>query len=158
MNKHGYTVRADGRLQTTLIDKKTGKRIYFYGTSAREIKQKIFEYNQKVENGALFTDISDDWWEEAEDHLSHQSRRGYLQAKKTADVEFKDIFIKNIQAKDVTAYFRKLSGQYSNQKTVEKYRLILNLIFKFAIEQGEIEYNPCSAAKMPKGLDKAKKA
>ena len=78
MNKHGFTVRADGRLQTSLIDKKTGKRIYFYGKTQRELKQKIFEHNQKEQTGALFTEISADWWEEAEPNLASQSRRGVL--------------------------------------------------------------------------------
>ena len=157
MNKHGYTVRADGRMVTSLIDRKTGKRIYFYGTTAREIKQKIFEYNQKQESGELFQVISDDWWEEAEPQLAFQSRRGYLQAKKRADLEFADVHIKDIQPKDVTAYLKQISKEYTSQKTVDRYKLILSLIMKYAIELGEIQYNPCSAAKTPKGLEKEKR-
>ena len=157
MNKHGFTIRADGRLTTSLIDSKTGKRIYFYGKTAREIKQKIFEYQEKQKLGELFTNVSDAWWEEAEPQLAYQSRNGYLQAKKRADLEFSDVYIKDIQPKDVTAYLKRLSEGYSSQKTIERYKLILSLIFKYAIELGEIQYNPCAAAKMPKGLDKAKR-
>ena len=157
MNKHGYTARADGRMVTSLIDRKTGKRIYFYGTTAREIKQKIFEYNKKQESGELFQVISDDWWEEAEPQLAFQSRRGYLQAKKRADLEFTDMHVKDIQPKDVTSYLKKISQEYTSQRTVDRYKLILSLIMKYAIELGEIQYNPCSAAKTPKGLNKAKR-
>ena len=157
MKKNGFIVRADGRLQTTVTDPKTGKRIYFYGTTARELKQKIFEYQAKVETGPLFTDVSSDWWEEAEPQLAHQSRRGYLRAKKQADAEFDNIRIKEIQPQNVTAYLKKLGRQYTSQKTLDKYRLVLNLIFKYAIECGDLTYNPCSAAKSPKGLTKAKR-
>lgn len=157
MNKHGYTVRAGGLLQTSLIDSKTGKRIYFYGKTAREIKQKIFEYKQKQTAGEIFQVISDDWWEEAEPQLAFQSRRGYLQAKKRADLEFADVHVKDIQPKDVTAYLKKISQEYTSQKTVDRYKLILSLIMKYAIELGEIQYNPCSAAKTPKGLEKEKR-
>lgn len=157
MKKRGYTVRADGTLQTSLNDKRTGKRIYFYGKTQRELKQKIFDYNQKLEQGPLFTEISSDWWEEAEPLLASQSKRGYLQAKKRADAEFYDILIKNIQPKDINAYLKKLSIQYSSQKTIERYKLILNLIFKYAIEEAHIQYNPCSVAKLPKGLSKTKR-
>ena len=157
MTKSGFIKRADGRLQTTVIDPKTGKRIYFYGKTAKELKQKILVYNQKQEKGILFTDISAYWWEEAEPQLSLQSKRGYLRAKKRADVEFANIYIKNIKAKDITNYLRELGLEYFSQKTVEKYRLILNLIFKYAIEHNEIEHNPCSDAKMPKGLQKEKR-
>ena len=157
MNKHGFTIRAGGLLQTSLVDKKTGKRIYFYGKTPREIKQKIFEYKQKQITGEIFQVISDEWWEEAEPQLAHQSRRGYLQAKKRADLEFADVHVKDIQPKDVNAYLKKLSGEYTSQKTIERFKLVLNLIMKYAIEVGEIQYNPCSVAKIPKGLEKEKR-
>ena len=157
MKKNGFIVRADGRLQTTITDKKTGKRIYFYGTTARELKQKIFEYQTKVDEGPLFTNVSDEWWEEAEPLLAYQSVRGYLRAKKQADEEFGDMYIKDIQPQQITLYLKRLGKQYGSQKTVDKYRLILNLIFKYAIETGYVTYNPCSAAKAPKGLKKAKR-
>ena len=157
MKKTGFIERADGRLQTTVTDPKTGKRIYFYGNTARELKEKILNYHQKKEKGKLFTEISADWWEEAEPNLAHQSKNGYLAAKRKADVEFADISIKDITAKDVTAYLRKLSMRYSSQKSLEKFRLILNLIFKYAVESGEIEHNPCPDAKMPKNLQKSKR-
>lgn len=158
MKKNGFTVRADGRLQTSIVDSKTGKRIYFYASSAHELRQKIFEYNQRADAGPLFDEIAAAWWEEAEPQLAAQSKRGYLQACKRAREDFKDIRIKDIQAKDVTAYYRSLTRQYSSQKTIDKYRLILNLIFKYAIENGDIEYNPCSAAKMPKNLEKGNRS
>lgn len=158
MPKKEYTVRTDGRLQTSIVDKRTGKRLYFYGKTPKEIRQKILMYSEQASNGRLFTDISSDWWEEAEPLLSIQSRRGYKQAKNRAETEFQNTPIKNIQPKDISLYFKKLGQQYSSQKTIEKYRLILNLIFKYAIELGELQYNPCSVAKMPKGLEKAKRS
>lgn len=158
MNKHGYTVRADGRLQTSIVDPKSGKRIYFYGKTQRELKQKIFEHNQKLSVGPYFKTISYNWWEDSEPTLAYQSRRGYKAAKEKADVEFADIRIRDIQPKDVTAYLARLGRQYSSQKTIEKYRLVLNLIFKYAIQEGDLQYNPCSAAKMPKGLEKNKRS
>ena len=157
MKKNGYTVRADGRLQTSITDPQTGKRIYFYGSSARELKQKIFEHNRKQEESKLFQNVTDEWWEDAEPGLALQSRRGYKQARQRARTEFHDVEIASIQPKDVSNYLRKLGREYTSQKTVERYRLILNLIFKYAIERGDITYNPCSAAKMPKGLTKAKR-
>lgn len=157
MKKTGFIERADGRLQTTIKDPKTGQRIYFYGKTAKELKEKIFLYSQKEAYGKLFTDISNDWWEEAEPHLAHQSKKGYLQAKKRADVEFAEIPIKEITAKDITAYLKELSYQYKSQKTIMRYKLIVNLIFKFAIENGDIEHNPCPDAKLPKNLEKSKR-
>ena len=149
--KQKFTKRSDGRLQTTITDPKTGKRIYFCGKTERELKQKMLAYQDKINVGPLFTEVSSDWWGEAEESLAVQSRRGYRQAKERADAEFENVRIRAIEPKDVTLYLRKLSKQYSSQKTVERYKLILNLICKYAIETGELRYNPCSVAKIPKG-------
>jgi integrase len=155
MSKTWYTVRADGRLTTTVIDEKTGKRKYIYGRTPSELKKKIYNHKEREIRGELFTKISSDWWEEAEPTLAIQSKRGYLRAKKRADVEFTDISIKEIQSKHITAYLNVLAKQYASQKTVDKYRLVLNLIFKYAVEHSEITHNPCADAKAPKGLKKA---
>lgn len=156
MKNNEFTVRADGRLQTS-IKSKTGKRIYFYGSSKRELKQKILEYKEKEITGPLFTDVSQAWWEEAEASLSNQSIRGYLQAKNKADNEFNGIYIKEITPLNVNNYLRALAKNYTSQKTIEKYKLILNLIFKYAIEKGYLQSNPCSTTRLPKGLTKSKR-
>ena len=50
-------------------------------------------------------------------------------------------------------------GEYGYaQKTVEKNKLVLNLIFKYAREMEEIKSNPCELAKIPKGLNKEKRS
>ena len=157
MKKDGYTVRADGRLQTSITDPRTGKRIYFYGATARELKRKIFEHKQREEESKKFEFIAEEWWEEAEPNLALQSIRGYKQAKNQAIAEFKDVNIKTIQPKDVSNYLRKLSRRYTSQKTIARFRLILNLICKYAVERGEIQYNPCDAANTPKGLETSKR-
>lgn len=158
MSKNGYTVRADGRIQTSIFDKQTGKRIYFYARTVKDLKQKIFEYSQRTATGPLFKEAAESWWEEAEPNLALQSRRGYLAAKNKAISEFDDIYIKDIQPKDINSYLKKLSLLYKSQKTIEKHKLILNLIFKYAIERGDIQYNPCSTSKLPKGLVKEKRS
>ena len=154
---NGLTVRKDGRLTTSITDPKTKKRIYFYGKSKSELKMKIFEYQTKEKRGRDFTDVSDEWWEEAEPGLALQSRRGYLCSKKKADVEFCGVSIKDITARDIKLYLNRLSKTYDSQKTVEKYRLVINLIFKYAVEHGDIEHNPCADIKIPKGLKKARR-
>ncbi len=157
MKNTWYTVRTDGRLTTSITDPKTGKRKYIYAKTPSELKQKIFNYERKEAKGALFQEISSEWWEEAEPTLAEQSKRGYLSAKKKADIFFQDISIKEIQPKNITAYYKSIALEGYSQKTVEKHRLIVNLIFKYAIETGEIQYNPCAIAKFPKGLQKVKR-
>ena len=151
------TKRADGRYCTTITDEKTKKRIFIYGKTPAEVKRKLFQYQRKEVKGSLFTEISKLWWEEAEENLSIQSQRGYRSAKQRADVEFADVYIKQIQTKDINKFLQSLGQMQYSQKTVEKHRLVLNLIFKYARELGEITSNPCEFAKIPKGLNKQKR-
>lgn len=50
MKKDKFTVRADGRLQTSIVDQKTGKRKYFYGKSKRTAASKTDEQIIKERN------------------------------------------------------------------------------------------------------------
>ena len=62
MPKTKLTPRADGRYCKTVTDER-GKRIYFYGSSEREINKKILEYTEKKQNGRTFSELADEWWE-----------------------------------------------------------------------------------------------
>jgi integrase len=147
--------RSDGRIVKTVTDKRTGKRIYFYGQTEREVNKKMLEY---VSNNALgtktFKQISDNWWEEAEPSLAHQSIKTYRPAKKRADEMFGSTPIKNIKPRDINMYLREMAKQGFAQKTVSNQRLVINLICNHAVLLNEIEYNPCSSVSIPKDLKK----
>lgn len=68
--------RADGLVERT----KTydGKRVHFYGKTAKEVAAKIDEYERQreavKENGSLFEDVAGEWWENHS--KKYQDRRG----------------------------------------------------------------------------------
>ena len=146
--------RADGRLLKTMTDPRTGKRVYFYGKTEREINRKIMEYSQKIETGRSFKEISDEWWEEACPLLAYQSQKSYKPAKKRADNHFNGVPIKDIKAKDITAFLHILAAQGYAQKTIANQKLVINLICEYAIREGDIEMNPTKSAKTPKDTKK----
>ena len=49
--------RADGLLERTVTDKRTGKRVHFYGHTVAEINRKMMEYTKAAERGRLFKDL-----------------------------------------------------------------------------------------------------
>ena len=53
MPKQKLKPRADGRLQKAVTDPRTGKRVFFYGATEREINKKILEYTEKAEKGRI---------------------------------------------------------------------------------------------------------
>lgn len=147
--------RADGRIVKTITDAKTGKRIYFYGKTEREVNLKMLEYTTKNAPGMrTFKEVSDDWWEETEPSLAYQSTKTYLPAKKRAEEAFGDMSIKDIKPRNINLYLRELAREGFAQKTISNQRLVINLICNHAILQNEIEFNPCASVSIPKDLKK----
>lgn len=144
------TKRADGRFQRSVVDERTGKRKYFYGKSEREVIQKILQYEEENNEGIPFKKAADDWWEYAEDGLAMQSRKAYRPAMRRAVEHFGDTPIKTIRPRDINIYLKVLTRDDITEKTLAKYRLVLNLIFNYALTDGYIEVNPCSAVRSPK--------
>lgn len=145
--------RADGRYQRSITDK-NGKRIYFYGTSEREVNRKILEYQESQDKGRTFKHLANEWWEDAKTNLAYQTVRGYTSSYERALDEFGSYSITDIQPKDVQLMFKRMALQDYAQKTIANQRIVLNQIFNYAIIEGEIQYNPCSSVKIPKGCKK----
>jgi integrase len=157
MPKSKLTARADGRLCKAIVDPRTHKRVYFYGKTEREINKKIMLYTQKAQIGRSFSEIADEWWEEAEPKLALQSIRSYKLAMRHATEFFGDTSVKDIEAKDIQKYVSVLVKQGYAQKSVNNHRMVLNRILDFAIINGEIGANPCSSVKAPDNLPKTKR-
>ena len=116
------------------------------------------EYSRRVENGRNFREISDEWWEEAYTSLAYQSQKAYKPAKKRADGYFGTVPLKDIKPRDIASFLRILAAQSYAQKTIANQRLVINLIFEYAIEHGDLELNPCASAKVPKNTKKGSRS
>ena len=145
--------RNDGRFRKSITDS-NGKRIYFYGSSEREINKKILEYEKKLSVGRSFSEVADEWWEEAEPRLASQSMSAYKPSLKSALDEFGTSPIKSITPKDIARYIKKLASHGYSQKTISNRRIVINKIFNHAIIEGDVQYNPCTAIPLPQGLPK----
>lgn len=149
--------RSDGRYVKVITDPKTKKRISFYGTSVREVNQKILAYQYAAERGRTFGELADEWWKDAEPHLATQSLTAYKPALKQAKKVFGDSYVKDITPLDIDRYMRTLAAQGLALKTVSNRRIVLNKVFNYAIVAGEITYNPCSAIELPQSLPKERR-
>ncbi len=147
--------RADGRIQKKVKDKSTGKYLYFYGKTEGEVNRKILAYSQKREIGRSFSEVAAEWWRDAVDRLAYQSQKPYKPAMERAVAFFGDTPIKEIKPRDVSRFLQELAKKDFAQKTVSNHRLIVNLICRHAILQGDLEYNPCTDVSTPKNLKKA---
>lgn len=133
----------------TLTDPRTGKRVFFYGNSEREINKKIMEYSAKIELGRTFSEVASDWWEEAEPELAYQSIKTYKPAMRRALNEFGSDMIKEIRAQDINLYLKRLAREGLATKTIANQRLVCNLIFSYGVLHGDLEVNPCASVSTP---------
>lgn len=151
--------RKDGLWQEQITITVGGKKKnkYFYGRTQAEIKKKLMEYHGEVENGRLFSVVADEWWEKHSETLAYNSIKNYKPAYERSKDEFGDRHIKTIKANEIDLYISDFARQYSAQKTVKTQLMILNLICKYAVVKGDIEYNPVSSVSIPKNLRKEKR-
>lgn len=152
MPKSTMSRRADGRFQKSITDPKTGKRIYFYGTTEREVNRKILDYEEKCENGKTFAEVAGEWWREALEVISPTSVRGYRVAMEYAVKYFGDIYVKDITARDISRYLAKLASLGYAKSTVKNYKIVVSRIFHYALINGYVDFSPTVGVDIPRGL------
>lgn len=150
--------RADGRYQKVIVDKRTGKKVFFYGKTEKELNQKILAYTGEQERGASFQDIAASWWAEAQDNLAVQSITTYKPALKRLTSFFNTKSIKDIKPMEISYFLSTMANQGYAQKTILNHKLVCNLIFTYALLHNYLEINPCSSVIIPKALPKKKRA
>lgn len=146
------TKRSDGRIVKTIKNPHTGKRIFFYGHSEREINKKILEYTRQTENGRTFAEIADAWWKSAYEVISPTSVRGYRVAKERAVKEFGHLRVCDITSRDISAYLCRLGDFGYAKSTVKNYKIVISRIFNRALLDGDINFSPTVGVEIPRGL------
>lgn len=148
------TRRKNGLWQEALTV--NGKRLFFYGRTKNEVLQKIKAYNEKKEHGERFSVVAEEWWEVHEPEIAYNTTKGYKPALKRAIEAFGDIPIKDITPQQIAAEISAFSHNRAD-KTVRTQLMVYNLIFKYAVENGHILYNPVRDLSVPKNLKKQRR-
>ena len=151
--------RKDGRWQeqmTVTVNGKT-KQKYFYGSTKAEVLRKISEWKLKEEarkSGRPFSTVADEWWEQAEGSLSPNTRRPYKAALSRAKSGFGEQDIRSITPAEISAFLRcEVKKHDMAEKTAKTQLSICNLIFRYAVQTGDVETNPARDLEVPKGLE-----
>lgn len=153
--------REDGRLVKAIVHPRTGKRVYFYGKTEREITRKILEFTAQQGDGRVFSEVAAEWWEDTADRLSPNSIHTYKVAKERAVAEFGDVPMKKITARDIQLFIKKFSGDGGNQKarkTVSNQLMVISSVFKHGIVEGDCDDNPAQSVTIPRNLKNGKRS
>lgn len=132
-----------------------GKRVVLYGKTKSELYRKIANYSEEAETGRMFQLVADDWWADAEPELAVSSRGNYRAAYNRAREYFDGIPIASIEPKDISTFLKAAIREHlMADKTARTQLMIVNLIFRYAVEKGELKTNPAREVQVPKKLPK----
>ncbi len=159
------TKRKDGRWMFNYSPGEGQKVKPFYSSeeteakAEKEILRKIANFREKEDRGNLFCKIADDWNTEYRLKNSELNYRKSVKSAYERVVSYfgEAIYIKDISAKDVDLFLKKLASKNYSKKTVITHKNILNMIFSYATLNEKISFNPISIVKIPDGLKKTKR-
>lgn len=146
--------REDGlwQQQMTVYENGYKKQKFFYGKTKQEVLKKISEYKETAERGIPFDEAADAWWEEHEPTLSPMTFKSYTPAIDRAKKYFGKTDISTIRPVDIGEYLRYvIKNNDFTQKTIKTHLMVVNMIFKYAILNGDLDYNPARDVTIPKG-------
>lgn len=148
--------RKDGRYEKQItVD---GIRKTLYARSVQEMNKKIREYEIEKEEGKTFSDVADEWEERHYEGLSITTLKSYKPAVRRAIEYFNNRRIKSITAIEIDGFIRQFAKSGNKLKTVKNQKMVLNQIFDYAVYCAYTEHNPVKSVKLPKNLQKEKRA
>jgi len=146
--------RKDGRY----CIKKTinGKSVYFYGTSPREVYEKIDEYERTGSRPATFSDLARAWENERWDKFAPGTQFCYAPAVKRAEEAFGDVPAAKVEPIDVQILIDRLASQGYSAKVVKTQKTVVGTIFRHGIARGLYRgTNPAQYVIVRRGLPKS---
>ena len=114
------------------------------------LKFKCEQINEKH----LFTEIADSWAKEAFPQLAYRTLSCYTAGLKHSKLYFEKAYIEDISHSEVKDYIENYLVAERNlaKKTVKNYRIVLSMIFKYAVVNDIIQVNIVKDISIPKGL------
>lgn len=167
MAKKRNTKRADGRIavQVYLGRDENNKRLYktVYGKTQKEADEKALQVKVAMKKGLDVTAERDTFGQWAERWLkikaaevSSGQHASYKAAIDSLNARFGDMPLKDIRSAELQEYLvdqaqrNDTTGKASSHKTLTVRRIAAIGVFRLAIDNRVIEYNPASATKIPK--------
>lgn len=155
--------RPDGRYQkrVTLPDG-TSKMLYSRASNERlankDFTDQLLRLKEKERNKLLFSAVADEWNTEYRKRISDINYRKNTAAAYDRTIKyFSGLYINDMTAPVINGFMIYLANCKFGKKTVSNHHSILNMIFKFAILKGYIEFNIVSNVPIPSNLSQKRR-
>lgn len=135
-----------------------GKRKYFYGEDVKDAERKRDAFLYELEHPLITAGrVIDEWSEIHEQEVTYKTWKGYEAHIKAIKNEFGSWDIKKISHQDITNMLQKMARRKYADKTVRTRLNVFNMIMEHALFENYTDANPCTLARIPKGLSKSKR-
>lgn len=134
-----------------------GKRIAFRAKTEKAVSHKILEYHGRIEQGRTFQELAEIWSKEHFDMISYNTLKSYKPAYERALKHFGNTPVKQISRASITGFIEEFAHKKYAYKTVRNQLLVLSLIFKKAVLDGDLQTNPAEYIPIPKNLSRKKR-
>ena len=125
--------------------------------------EKLFEKVQlAVEAGArtpTFQEVAEMWQAEKWPTIRPKTQECYTAPYNRAVSEYGEMAIDAVTAADVNRLILRLKAKGYSSQTIKDQKAVINMIMNYAISHDPpyIQYNPCAAVAVPRGLPKTKR-
>lgn len=141
--------RKDGLWGDT-ISRPGQKPKYFYAKTKQELKRKMLEYQNTVDNGWTLEYLLESFVEEHGKTLREKTIMSYKPAIARINDAFPGIFAKNLTPAQVQAFIHGLIAKGYSRSTVQRPLDVLRMAYDYGIISPDsgINSNPCSAIRI----------
>ena len=153
--------RKDGNYEKTITFVINNEKIrkHFYYKDEFELVEKVNAYKSELEEQQkiYFERVADEWFESHCEDVEGGTQICYTPAYKRAVESLGEKEIKDITPLDIKRILDRMAKQKYSAQTVRVQRIVLNLIFKFAVLNEYLDINPVTTVSVPRNLPKAKR-
>jgi len=114
-----------------------------------ELNRKIEIIQKELYQAPLLSSVIDEWQKQHDEEINYNTQQCYIAPIKNIKEYFKGKHIDEIQPLEIDVFLKKLYNDYRWAKQTLKLRLmVLNQVYNYAIVQGYVTINPCTAIKV----------
>lgn len=137
-----------------------GKSRKFRSKYPEKLHEKITAAENTPAPVPTFRQIAEEWKEYKWPTIRPKTQECYTAPLQRALDEYGDMDIRTITAADVNRIILRLKNQGMASQTVKDQKAVINMIMNFAIAHDPpyLQYNPCAAVTVPRGLPRTKRS
>lgn len=134
----------------------TYKRKPIYAKTDKELKVKINKVQEEAEKNyqlhlcPFFNTVADEWNRHHESEVAYNTWSGYQAPLKDLKAEFGELHITEITPLMLQNFLNTMKSQGYARQTINLRKVVVSLVFEYAVITGYIEQSPCLFLKVPK--------